>query len=282
MLNLAPRNKLGLVIDSPLLAGSGAVGYGDAWPPGLRPEDFGAIITAPVSAAPRKGRPQPRLTEIPGGFLLDTGGHNPGFRRLAASQIRTWRRLPTPVILALAGGEPGDRAWMAAHLEPLEDVIAGVELSVSEDVNLGETAAFIAAVRRATPLPILARLPVTRATYLARTAIVAGADALIVGTPPPASYPASQTLIEAPLSGPAAFPFTLRALSLLAELDLDSPIIAAGGVYSLDDALLCLEMGASAVAIRGLVWRDPAAARRLAINIRPFMPEMEGVESDEG
>ena len=282
MINLAPRNKRDLLIDSPLIAGGGAVGYGDAWPPGLRPEDFGAIITAPVSAAPRKGRPQPRLTEIPGGFLLDTGGHNPGFRRLIASQARVWRRLPTPVILALAEGEPGDRAWMAARLEELEEVIAGIELTVSENSNLSETAAAIAAARRATPLPILVRLPVTRAAYLARTALIAGADALIVGTPPPASYPAGPTLVEAPLAGPAAFPFTLRALSLLAELDLDAPIIAAGGVYSLDDALLCLEMGASAVAIRGLVWRDPAAARRLAINIRPFMPETEGGESNEG
>jgi len=277
MLNLAPQNKLGLYVESPLLAGSGAVGYGDAWPPGLRPEDFGAIITAPVSLTPRKGRPQPRLAEVPGGFLLDTGGHNPGFRRLVESQVRTWRRINTPVILSLAGGEPGDRAWMAAHLEELEDVIAGIELTVSEDVNLSETAAFISAVRRATPLPILARLPVTRAAYLARTALIAGADALIVGAPPPAAYPAGKTLVEAPLAGPAAFPFTLRALSLLAELDLDAPIIAAGGVYSLDDALLCLEIGASAVAIRGLVWRDPAAARRLAINIRPFIPE-----ADEG
>ena len=275
MLNLAPHNKHGLFLDSPLIAGSGAVGYGDVWPPGLHPEDFGAIITAPVSAAPRKGRPQPRLAEIPGGFLLDTGGHNPGFRRLVASQARTWQRLSIPVILSLAGGDPGDRAWMAAHLEPLEDVIAGVELTVSEDVNLGETAAFIAAVRRATPLPILVRLPATRAAYLARTAIVAGADALIVGTPPPASYPAGKTLIEAPLGGPVAFPFTLRALSLLAELDLDAPVIAAGGIYSLDDALICLEMGARAVAIRGLIWRDPGAARRLAINIRPFMAETE-------
>jgi dihydroorotate dehydrogenase len=275
MLNLAPRNKLGLLLTSPLILDSGAVGYGDRWPPGLTPDDVGAIITAPVSLSPRKGAPQPRLTEVPGGFLLDTGGHNPGFRRLTASQTATWRRLAAPVILALAGGEPGDRAWMAAHLEPLEEVIAGVAVTVSEDVNLSETAAFISAVRRATPLPLLARLPVTRAAHLARTALIAGADALLVGTPPPASFPAGQTLIEAPLGGPAAFPFTLRALAHLAELDLDAPIIAAGGIYRLDDALLCFDLGASAVAIRGLVWRDPAAARRLAINIRPFMPEGE-------
>ena len=275
MINLAPHNKLGLLIASPLIAGSGAVGYGDAWPPGLKPEDFGLLITAPISATPRKGKAQPRLAEIPAGFLLETGDHNPGFRRVLASHAKTWRRLQTPVVLSLAGGEPGDRAWMAAHLDEVEDVIAGVELPIAETVNLSEAAAIVAAVRRATPLPILARLPVTRAAYLARTCQVAGADALIVGTPPPAAYPASDGWVEAPVGGPVALPFTLRALRQLAELNLDAPIVAAGGVRSLDDALLCLEMGASAVQIRSLVWRDPAAAHRLALNIRHFLPEEE-------
>ncbi len=281
MLNLAPHNKLGLDIRSPLIAGCGAVGFGDVWPPGLHARDFGAIITAPISASPRVGAAQPRLVETPGGFLLHTGGHNPGFRRVIAQHHATWRRLSAPVILSLAGGEPGDRAWMAARLEPLEDVIAGVALPISEDVNLSEAAAFIAAVRRATPLPILAQLPVTRAAYLAKTVLIAGADALIVGAPPPGAYPVGQGFIEGPMGGPAVFPYTVRALRRLADLDLDAPLIAAGGIYTLDDALLCLEMGVSAVQIRGLIWRDPAEAHRLAINIRPFMPQAEEVDPGE-
>ncbi len=275
MINLAPHNKLGLFIASPLIAGSGAAGYGDAWPPGLTPEDFGLLITSPISASPHKGKPQPRLAEIPAGFLLETGGHNPGFRRVLASHVKTWRRLETPVVVSLAGGEPGDGAWMAAHLEEIEDVIAGIELPIPETVNLSEASAIIATVRRVTPLPILARLPLTRAAYLARTCVVAGADALIVGAPPPAAWRTGGDWVEAPISGPVAFPFTLRALRQLQEMNLDAPIVAAGGVQSLDDALLCLDLGASAVQIRSLVWRDPAAAHRLAMNIRHFLPEKD-------
>ncbi len=271
MINLAPHNKLGLIIDSPLIAGSGAAGYGAAWPPGLHAEDFGLIITAPISATPRKGKAQPRLAEIPAGFLLETGDHNPGLRRVLASHVKTWRKLKTPVALSLVGGEPGDRAWMAAHLEDVEDVIAGVELPIPETVNLGEAGALIAAVRRVTPLPILARLPLTRAAYLAKTCVVAGADALIVGAPPPAAYPVDGDWVEAPLGGPIVLPFTLRALRQLRDMSLDAPVIAAGGVQTLDDALLCLELGAMAVQIRSLAWRDPAAAHRLALNIRSFM-----------
>ncbi|MBX7237096.1 MAG: hypothetical protein K1X65_22120 [Caldilineales bacterium] len=264
MIDLAPRNKRGLTVASPILAGSGAAGYGDAWPPGLGPSDFGAIVTAPVTMRPQKGSDQPRLAELPAGFVLAAGDHNPGFRRVVERQSGGWRKLGTPVILSLAGGDPGDRAWMAARLEEDETGVAGVELAVPEDANLGEASAFISAVRHATTLPVLVRLPSTRAAYLAPACVVAGADALVVGTPPPALYPAEDgSLLAGPIAGPIAFPFTLRGLHRLGALDLDIPIIAAGGIHTLDDVALCLEMGALAVQIRSLVWTDPAAARRL-------------------
>lgn len=264
-LELAPRNKRGLALISPLMAGSGAAGFGDAWPPGLAPADFGAVVTAGVSMQPCKGAAPPRLAELPAGFLFHTGDHNPGFRRVISSHAPAWRCSPTPIILALAGGSSGDRAWMAQQLEEEDLGIAGVELAVAEDDNLSEASAFISAVRHATTLPLLVKLPATRAAHLAKTCVVAGADALIVGAAPPALYPAGGgELLEAPLAGPIALPFTLRALRHVAALNLDTPLIAAGGIHSLADALLCLELGASAVQIRSLIWVDPAAAQRLA------------------
>jgi dihydroorotate dehydrogenase len=264
-IELAPRNKRGLHLRSPVMVGSGAVGYGDCWPPGLDPHAFGAIVTAGVTLRPRSGREQPRLAELPLGFILATGDHNPGYRRVVAQHAGLWRRLGVPVILSLLGAEPGDRAWMAAHLEEDDPGIAGIELPVPEDVNLGEAGAFIAAVRRATTLPLLVRLPTTRAAHLAETCVVAGADALVIGTPPPVVYPAADgTPLEGPLAGPAALPFTLRGLRAVAALQLDVPLIATGGIHRADDALLCLRWGAAAVQIRSLLWLDPAAAMHVA------------------
>ncbi|RME85448.1 MAG: hypothetical protein D6775_02815 [Caldilineae bacterium] len=274
-IELAPRNKRGLRLDTPLLAGSGAVGFGDSWPPGLQPRLFGAIITQGVTMQPQRGTAQPRLAEIPAGFLLASGDHNPGFRRVMAQQAGTWQRLPTPVILSLLGGEPGARAWMAARLEESEVNIAGIELPVPEDVNLSEASAFISAVRQVTTLPILVRLPATRAAHLARACVVAGADALIVGTPPPAEYPTEEGLIlQAPIGGPVAFPFTLRALRGVMALGLDVPIVAAGGIHTLDDMALCLELGAAAVAVRSLLWTNPNAAADLARRAHALLPDI--------
>lgn len=273
-IELAPRNKRGLTLSSPLLAGSGAVGYGDAWPPGLSPDDFGAIVTAAVTMRAVRGSEQPRLSELPAGFLLSTGEHNPGFRRVVERQRSQWHKLGVPVLLSLAGGDPGDRAWMAARLEEEDSGVAGIELAVPEDANLGEASAFLSAVRHATTLPVLVKLPATRAAHLAEACVVAGADALVVGASPPVLYPADDgTLLSGPLAGPVALPFTLRGLQRVAALDLGTPLIASGGIYDLDDVALCLDLGAAAVQIRSLVWIDPAAARRLALGVRSLMAD---------
>jgi dihydroorotate dehydrogenase len=263
-IELAPRNKRGLSLRSPIMAGSGAVGYGDCWPPGLDPRQFGAIVTAGVTMRPRPGCEPPRLVELPLGFVLATGDQNPGYRRVIAHYADLWRRLEVPVILSLLGAEPGDRAWMAARLEEDDPGPAGIELPVPEHANLGEVSAFIAAVRRVTTLPLLVKLPSTRAAHLAEACVVAGADALVIGTPPPVVYPtADGTPLEGPLAGPMALPFTLRALRAVAALRLDVPLIASGGILRVDDVRLCLLWGATAVQIRSLIWTDPAAAGRL-------------------
>ena len=61
----------------------------------------------------------------------------------------------------------------------------------------------------------------------------AGADALVIGVPPQAAAlaPDGVSVIEGPISGPAAFPFTLQALRVVASLGLGLPVIAAGGQF---------------------------------------------------
>ncbi len=273
-IQLAPHNKQGLLISSPLIAGSSAVGYGNCWPEQVDPALFGAAITGPVSMQPQRGNAQPRWAEAPAGFLLDNGDHNPGWRRLVDSYSSLWQRSPLPILLSLVGGQPGDRAWMAARIEEDALGVAGIELPVAEDVNLGELSAFVSAVRHATTLPILVRLPVTRAAHLAPACVVAGADALIVGSAPPASLPAGDGhLLTAPVAGPLALPFTLRALQRLSGLGLDVPLIAAGGICRDADVQLCLRLGATAVQVRSLFWQDPLAVQRLALAVQEMQQE---------
>jgi len=267
-IELAPHNKVGLRLASPLIAGSGALGFGEAWPPGVRPEMFGALVTAPFGLRPQRGQTPPRLAEVPCGYLLATTDHNPGYGRVLRDHAATWARAELPVIAALAGSAPADWARLAAHLEE-ETAVAGLELALPGDVGASEASAWVGAVRRASALPLLAKLPATLAEELAGACAQAGADALVIGTPPVAVHPAADgSLVEAPIGGPVALPFTLRALRAVARLGIDLPLIAAGGIYRSEDARLCLEMGAIALQVRGLVWSDPAAAARLAADLQ--------------
>jgi dihydroorotate dehydrogenase (NAD+) catalytic subunit len=263
-IELAPHNKVGLRLASRLIAGSGAAGFGNAWPPGVGPEMFGALVTAPLSLRPRRGQAPPRIAEVPGGYLLATADHNPGYNRVVRDHAKVWSRIAIPVIAALAAKTPGDWARLAAHLEE-ETAIAGLELALPGDVAFADAHPWIAAVRRAAALPLLVKLPATRAEEWARPCAEAGVDALVLGTPPVAAFPAADgMLVVAPVGGPAALPFTLQALQAVARLDLGLPLVAAGGIHDAEDARLCLETGASAVQVRGLMWADPAAAARLA------------------
>jgi dihydroorotate dehydrogenase (NAD+) catalytic subunit len=268
-IELAPDNKVGLRLASPLIAGSGAVGFGDAWPPGVTPEMFGALVTAPISLRPQRGQAPPRLAEVPGGYVLVTADHNPGCNRVIRDHATAWARAGIPVIAELASSATADWARLAARLEE-ETIVAGLELALPGDVGPSDASGWVAAVRRATTLPLLAKVPTALAGELARPCAEAGADTLVVGAPPIAAYPAwDGSLVEGPMGGPAALPFTLRALGLVARLGIGLPLLAAGGIYRIEDAKLCLEAGAVAVQVRGLIWSDPAAAARLAAGLRP-------------
>ena len=262
-IELAPNNKQGLALPSPLIAGSSAVGYGDAWPPGLTPAHFGAIVTSPISRLPGRGAPQPRLAELPGGFVLATGDHNPGIKRVLRDHGERWTKLDLPVLVALAASTPEDWPALAERLEETPGV-AGIELQIAEHADWGTVEHALTATRRATTLPMLSKIPVVWAELLAEICAHAGMDALVVGTAPIGTYPTpSRELVEGPVAGPAAFPFTLRALRAVARLDLRLPLIAAGGIHRPRDVRLCLDAGATAVQVRSLLWVDPVAVGEL-------------------
>jgi dihydroorotate dehydrogenase (NAD+) catalytic subunit len=238
----------------------------------VTPDLFGAIVTAPISLRPQRGGPQPRLVELPGGFLLATGDPNLGLRRVLQEHAAGWGRLGVPVLVALAGSAPKDWDEMAARLDE-EPAMAGIELPLAEDLRPADARNLLSAVRQATTLPLLVKLPVTRASDLAEACLAAGADALVVGIPPMAASPAPDgTIVAAPAAGPIAFPFTLQALRQVAMLGLDVPLVAAGGIHAPDDVKLCLAAGAAAVQVRSLLWTDPVAAVRLAEAVRTFAP----------
>jgi dihydroorotate dehydrogenase len=267
MIELATYIKTGLPLRSRFILGSGAVGWGEAWPPDVEPAWFGAFVTPPLTLQARRGVTGPRLAEIPGGFILNTGDHNPGLRRVFRDDVERWDGLDLPVIVALSGAGMDDWLRMAERLE--EIMIGGLEAQLPSGVTPHEAGIAVANLKRGCQLPVLVKVRATQAGHLAEAAAGAGADALVVATPPHAAAAAQggervpESLVEGPIGGPAAFPFTLRALRSVAELGLGVPIVAAGGITTEEDVAWCWRLGADALQLRSLLWTSPASVETI-------------------
>jgi dihydroorotate dehydrogenase (NAD+) catalytic subunit len=181
-----------------------------------------------------------------------------------------WATWELPVIVSLWGEDVAELAEAAALLEGVEGVM-GVEVPLAAHgaVTPESAGRLVAAVRRATMLPLIVKLPghAPDIPALARAAVEHGADclALIDGLPALAPLP-DGTLAEGLLYGPAIAPL---ALALVAAVCAEAtvPVIGIGGVRTPDDARAMLAVGATAVGLGSALLADLRTAARVAAGI---------------
>jgi dihydroorotate dehydrogenase (NAD+) catalytic subunit len=268
LVNLAPRHKLGLTLANPVLLAAGVAGYGDATLPGLALGRLGGWVTAPVTRRPWRGD-LPQVAETTGGLLWQRGLWNPGVRVVVRDYGALWRRSRAPVIVHLAGEDPDELAVVAASLESTPGV-AGLELDLlspfqDEIGGLEEAAEQVLAVRSAADLPILARIPLSTSDEAVQTLVELGTiDALVLAQPPAGLRynAAAGASFVGQLHGRTLTPLLAARLADLAGW-AGLPLVACGGIHTLDDALACLAVGATALQIGTAVWIDPLLPARI-------------------
>jgi dihydroorotate dehydrogenase (NAD+) catalytic subunit len=255
LIELAPNHKRSLTLAHPLMLGSAS--STDA--------RIGAIVTLPFTLHARGGAPLPRVVEIPGGCLIRTGAANPGLGRTLRDPhcVRAWAESRTPVIVALAAQGVHDWPEMSARLERVQGV-AGIELQFNPTLDAPQA---IHATRAATELPILAKLDLDNAASAAADCLAAGANALVIGRAPRGMVILEGKAWHGRLFGPASKPLTLRVVAEIAALKLDAPLIACGGIHSVEDAREFLAAGAAAVEIDSAAWIDPSLVERMALGL---------------
>lgn len=276
MIDLAPQNPFSLTISSPLIAAAGSLGYGVEYARqlglGTRPAShgIGAIVTRTTTLHARRARPLPAIYETPAGILSAGMEHNPGLRVLRERFAPVWASWDLPIIVSVAGADAAETAALAGELEGIEGVSA-IELPLAAHNALEPDAAkrLVAALRRATLLPLIVKLPghAPDIVSLARAAIEAGADTLALIDSLPAMTPASDgSLRNGRLSGPAIFPLALRLLSEV-RASVETPIIAIGGVQGPIEARSMLAAGASAVGLDTALLSDLRTPARIVQEI---------------
>jgi dihydroorotate dehydrogenase (NAD+) catalytic subunit len=268
----------GLVLRTPVIAASGPFGYGVEVADAVDLARLGGLVTRGTTRRPRAGHDAPRTADVPSGLLVGTGLQNPGIDAVIERYGDAWAKLRVPVIVNVCGESAGDMADVARRLEGVAGV-AGLELNLSCSnggraafgLDDGAAGSLVAAVRRATDLPLIAKLTAAAGDVraVARAVEEAGADAIsAINTLPGLALDAERT---APLlasgyggvCGPTLRPIALRVVFEVAQA-VGIPVIGIGGIATIEDALDMLGVGASAVGVGVAALADPTLPVRLA------------------
>ena len=283
--NLAPA-RAGLLLENPILVASGTFGYGVEYGEVVDVQRIGAICSKGTTLKPRAGNPAPRITETPGGVLNSIGLQNPGIDAVLEKYAALWATWSVPVIINVAGYSIEDYVGVVRKLDGVPG-IAGIELNISCP-NVGKgglqfaidcdaASAVTSAVRRETELPLIVKISpnVADVRPIARAIADAGADAIsAINTVSGMALRADRTgpflgNTYGGLSGPAVKPIALRVVYEIAQV-VDIPIIAIGGISSLDDVLDFLAAGANAVQVGTAIFADPVLPVRLGDELRAY------------
>jgi dihydroorotate dehydrogenase (NAD+) catalytic subunit len=217
--------------------------------------------------------------ETASGLLNSIGLDNDGLEVFLSKHVDYLLGLGTSVIANIAAHDRDEFLQMAERLGTVAG-LAGLELNiscpnVSGGVDFGvdpeRTRDIITGVRGVCGLPVVAKLTpnVTNIVTIAQAAAEGGADAVTL----------TNTLqgmainwrkrtpilgnVLGGLSGPAIKPVVLRMVYQVAQKLPRLPIIAVGGIGTLDDVLEFLVAGASAVQIGTANFYNPTLAGRL-------------------
>jgi len=279
----------GIKLKNPVLTASGTFGYGEEFAEFVDLNKLGGVIVKGISLKPIKGNPPPRIWETPSGMLNAIGLENPGVEVFLRDKLPYLRKFDTAVIVNMFGYSLEDYVSVAERLDGVTG-ISGIEVNIScPNVKAGGivfgtnlTSAFelLSAVRKATKLPIIAKLSpnVTDITAFARAAQDAGCDGLslintLLGMAIDVRCRRPRLAnITGGLSGPAIKPVAIRMVWQAARA-VSLPIIGMGGIMTGEDAVEFMLAGASAVAVGTANFIDPRATIGVLSGIEDFLRE---------
>ena len=267
-----------IVLKNPILVASGTFGYARELAGLVDCQSLGAIIPKTITSQPRAGNPPPRTVETACGLLNSIGLDNDGIDHFLSVHLPHLVSLGTAIIPNLAGKNEDEFALLAKRI-PAHENIAAIELNLSCPNVAGGldfathpevTERIVRAVRNQTDHPVIAKLTpnVSDPVSIAQAAAAGGAEALsLVNTflGMAIDWRARKPVLGngmGGLSGPAIKPLVLRIVWQVARA-ISIPLIAVGGIATIDDVMEFLMAGASAIQIGTANFYDPTVSQRL-------------------
>ena len=278
----------GVEFANPVIAASGAFGYGREYDRMYEIGRLGGISVKGTTLEERMGNLPPRIAETPMGMLNSVGLQNPGVEHFIAEEIPFLRSKGVKIIANVAGSSKEDYCKIVERLSG-EDIDM-IELNIScPNVKKGgasfgtscESAGEItAAVRPYCKKPLMVKLTpnVTDIVSIAKAVEAAGADAVsLINTllgmriDIKTRRPVLHNNVGG-LSGPAVFPVAVRMVWQVAN-NVKIPVVGMGGVSTAEDAIEMLMAGACAVQMGAAIFADPYAPLKVIDGLNAYLKE---------
>ncbi len=253
---------------------------------------LGAVVTKTITKELRAGNRLPRVAEVRDGMLNSIGIPSKGIDYFLSKTLPFYRALDVPLIVSVSAPTVTGFVEIAGALSV--PGVTAIEANIScpnleEDgrafaMEQRSTDTVVAALRRATSLPLWAKLTPNTGDIaaVARAAEDAGADALVVANTILAMAIDVETRrprlgnIMGGLSGPAVKPIVVRMTYQCARA-VGIPVIGCGGIATVEDAVEYLLAGATAVQVGTATFLEPSVMRKIIGDLDSWC-EKRGIE----
>jgi len=278
----------GVELQNPLIAASGAFGFGREYNELYPIRAFGGISCKGTTLEERSGNPPPRVTETASGMLNAVGLQNPGVDHFIQHDLPWLKEQSITIIANVAGNTPQD---YCAVVEKLNDTAVDmIELNIScpnvkqGGVQFGTSPEGVknitSLVRGYCKKPLIVKLSpgVSDIGEIAAAAESAGADALSLIntlTGMKIDIHTRRPVIRnntGGLSGPCIFPVAVRMVWQAANR-VKIPVIGLGGISKWEDAVEMLLAGASALQIGTALFTDPYVPQKILEGLTGYLEQ---------
>ncbi|MDR2353150.1 MAG: dihydroorotate dehydrogenase [Deltaproteobacteria bacterium] len=281
-----------LKLKNPVIAASGAFGYGLELLNFTPPEKLGAVIVKGLSLEPWKGNPGPRALEYVGGLMNAIGLENMGIIAFLNQALPELKKTGAIVGANILGRSPEDYALLAERLanSPIDFIEINVSCPNLKDnggLSFGTNPELAAKItqkvtQKAPHLPVVVKLPplVSDIRELAKKVEESGAAAIsLINTLPGLTVdlerkkPRLKNVVGG-LSGPPIKPLALRQVYFTSQV-IKIPVLGLGGILNATDALEFILAGASAIQLGTAILQDPQSPLKILEGITDHLTRLK-------
>lgn len=276
----------GLELKNPVMPASGCFSFGQEFSDFYDLNELGAIMIKATTLEERKGNATPRVAETSSGMLNAIGLQNPGLEHILNHELKFLEQFDTPIIANVAGYTIEDYVEVSKEISK-SPVVKALELNIScPNVKEGgiqfgtdpEVAKELTKrVKEVSEVPVYVKLsPNVMSIVEMAEAVAEYADGItmintLVGMRLDNSGKPILANLTGGLSGPAIKPVAINMVYQVRKALPKIPIIAMGGIATVDDIIDFISVGADAVAIGTMNFTDPMICPKLIKGLDEYL-----------